>query len=326
MVKPLVFATAPLPDALRTELESTCQLRLWDAADPPTQPQLRESLTDCAGLLCTLNERVDAMLLAASPDLRVISTCSVGVDHIDMEAVSARGIPVGHTPRVLTDATADLTLALLLACARRIPEADRYVRSGNWSQTPGWDPTRLVGRDLRDTTLGLIGLGPIGQAVARRAAGFGLHVIGWTPSGRAVAEVESTDFDTLVRTADILSLHIALAPQTRHLINADVLARMRPGALLINTARGPLVDEPALVEALASGHLGGAGLDVFDPEPAATAHPLFDLPNVVLAPHIGSATTGTRARMAQLAASNLLLGLQGQPMRYCANPSVEAKR
>lgn len=320
---PRVYVTRQLPGNALARLAAHSDLRLWDGTGSPPADTLRAELADCDGLLCLLTDTIDTKLLEAAPKLRVVSSMSVGVDHVDVAALSARGIPLGHTPGVLVDATADLTFALLMAAARRLPEARQFLADGQWTWARRWEPGLLLGRDLNGATLGLIGLGAIGQAVARRAQGFGLRVIGWTPSGRAVPGVESADFDTVVAQSDFLSLHLALSDTSRHLIHADVLAAMKPDAMLINTARGPLVDEAALIDALRRGVIGGAALDVFDAEPIGADHPLLTLPNVVAAPHIGSATLGTRSRMADLAVDNLLAGLRGEPLPHCVNPEVQ---
>lgn len=319
-----VFVTRALPGPALARLAQRVNLTLWPGAGQPGPAQLRERLADCDGLLCMLTDRIDDELLASAPRLRVVSSCSVGVDHVDAAALTRRGIALGHTPGVLVDATADLAFALLLAAARRIAEADRFVRAGDWTPARRWEPELLLGKDLRGATLGLIGLGAIGQAMARRAQGFGLRVIGWTPSGRAVEGVAPASLDEVLAQSDFVSLHIALSAGTERLIDANALARMRSDAILINTARGALVDETALAAALAEGRLGAAGLDVFQREPIGAAHPLLALPNVVVAPHIGSATLGTRSRMAELAVDNLLAGLRGEPLPHCANPEVYA--
>ncbi len=309
-----VFVSRQLPGAALQRLGRATNMHCWPGDAPPDRDSLLAAVADCRGLLCTLNERIDSQLLQAAPQLAVVSSCSVGVDHVDLAALNSRGVILGHTPHVLTDATADLAFALLLAAARRLPEGERHVRSGAWAAQPGWDPSLLLGTDLRGRTLGLLGLGPIGQAMARRAQGFGLRIVGWTPSGRAVDGVEAADFDGVLEQADFLSLHLALTPQTRHIIDARALARLRPHAILINSARGGLVDEAALAAALQAGRLGGAALDVFEQEPIASTHALLQLPGVVVAPHLGSATRGTREAMAELAVDNLLAGLRGEPL------------
>lgn len=274
----------------------------------------RDALPDAEALLCLLTDRIDAELLEGAPRLRIVANAVVGYEHVDVDACRARGIIVTNTPDVLTDATADLTLALLLATLRGLPQAERSLRAGEFRGWGFWD---YLGADAAGRTLGIFGMGRIGQAVARRAAPFGLHVI-YHSHERLSAEDEAalgaewTDFDGLIARSDILSLHAPLTPETRGVISAEVLRRMRPGAFLINTARGALVDEAALVDALRDGPLAGAGLDVYERDPVV--HPgLLQLPNVVLLPHIGSATRETRAGMALLAARNAHAVLRGQP-------------
>jgi glyoxylate reductase len=316
--RPRVFVTRRLPGGVESRLEAATQLRVWPERGAPPRDALLAALRDCEGLLCMLTDRIDSELLAAAPNLRALSSMSVGVDHIDLAAARARGIPVGHTPGVLVDATADLCLALLLAAARRIPESDAFVREGRWQR---WEPDLLLGRELRGSRLGILGLGAIGRAVAERARGFGMRVSGWTRSGRAVPGVEPASFDALLAESDFVSVHVALAPETRGLLGAPELARMKRGAILVNTARGGIVDEDALCDALSSGQLACAALDVFAQEPLPMAHPLLALPRekLVVAPHIGSATLTTRTRMAELAVENLLAGLAGRPLVHCAD-------
>lgn len=314
-----VFVTRALPGPALAQLARHTNMECWDGAAPISPQQLRDKLADCDGLLCILTDQIDATLLQAAPKLKVISSCSVGVDHVDVAALNQRRIPLGYTPGVLVDATADLTFALLLAAARRLPEGEAFMRAGEWTPARRWEPDFLLGKDLRGATLGLIGLGAIGQAVAQRARGFGLQLIGWTPSGRTVEGVESASFDQVLERADFLSLHLALSASSAQIINAQALAKMKTDAILINTGRGGLIDETALISALREAQIGGAALDVYAQEPVAADHPLLALPNVVIAPHIGSATLGTRSRMAQLAVDNLLAGLVQQPMPHCYN-------
>jgi glyoxylate reductase len=278
------------------------------------------------GLLCLLTDRVDVALLERCPRLRVVSSYSVGLDHVDLAAATARGVAVGHTPGVLTETTADLAFALLLAAARRVAEADRFVRGGGWTAQRRWEPELLLGRDLHGATLGIVGLGAIGRAVARRAQGFGMEVLGWSRGPREVPGVERVALPELLERSALVSLHVALAPETRGLVGRAELARMPAGSVLVNTARGGIVDEQALAEALRSGHLHAAGLDVFAEEPLPADSPLRELPNVVLAPHVGSATVATRERMAERAVANLLAGLAGERLPWCANPEVYERR
>jgi glyoxylate reductase len=319
--RPRVFVTRRLPGDALGRLERRTELDLWPGEVGPRPRELERRAARADGLLCLLTERVDAALLDACPRLRVVSSYSVGLDHVDVGAATARGIPVGFTPGVLTETTADLTFALLLATARRVVEADRFVRGGRWSEQP-WSPRLLLGRDLHGATLGIVGLGAIGRAVARRALGFGMRVLGWSRSAREVEGVLRRDLAELLGSSDFVSLHVALTPETRGLIGASELARMRREAVLVNTARGGLVDEAALAEALERGALAGAALDVFETEPLDAGSPLLRAPNLVLAPHIGSASIATRARMADLAVENLLAGLEGRPMPHCANPGA----
>lgn len=330
--RPRVFITGELPGAsedgrgVLDPLRDISDCRTWPEARIPSPGELRAEVAGCHGLLCLLTDRVDRGLITASPDLQVISSCSVGVDHIDVAAATEKGIPVGNTPGVLTDATADLAFGLLLAAARRLPEADRFVRGRHWQPERRWDPQMLLGADLAGATLGLVGLGAIGRAVARRASGFGMRVLGWTRSGRSVEGVESRTLHEVLAASDFVSIHVALADATRNLIDAAAIAKMKPGAILVNTARGGIVDETALAAALERGALAAAALDVFAEEPLEAASPLRDLPNVVLVPHIGSATYQTRERMARLAVANLIAGLEGRSLPSSVNSGVSMKR
>lgn len=309
------------PDAL-ARLAGEAEVDVWTERGAPPREVLRERVGPCEGLLCLLTDRIDAELLAACPRLRVVSSLSVGLDHVDLDAATARGIPVGHTPGVLVETTADLAFTLLLAAARRVAEGDRMVRAGGWRPERVWEPDLLLGRDVHGATLGILGLGAIGQAVARRAQGFGMSVLAWSRTRRALPGIEWAPLDELLARADFVSVHLALAPETRRLLDARALARLRPGAILVNTARGEIIDEGALVEALGSGRLAAAGLDVFEREPLPPDSSLLELPNVVLTPHIGSASRATRARMAALAVDNLRAGLAGDRLPHCANPEV----
>jgi glyoxylate reductase len=322
VTRPRVVATRQLPGSALAELAEQVDLTVWNGPGAPAPKDLQRLAAGAEGLLCLLTDRVDGALLSACPGLRVVSSVSVGLDHVDLAEATRRGIPVGNTPGVLTDATADLAFGLLLAAARRIPEADRFVRDGRWTAERTWEPDLLLGRELTGATLGLVGLGAIGQAMARRARGFGMELVGWTRSGRAPAGVRSLTLDEVLERADFLSIHVALAPETHGLIGAPQLAQMPRGAILINTSRGGIVDEGALAAALGSGQLAAAALDVFASEPLAGGSPLLDAPNLVVAPHIGSATRTTRERMVSLAVANLLAGLAGEPLPHCANPQV----
>jgi glyoxylate reductase len=315
-----VFVTRRLPGIALKRLAAEHEVDVWPERTPPAPDELRAGVAEAEGLLCTLTDRVDAELLAAAPRLRVISNYAVGFDNVDVAAAAARGIPVGNTPDVLTETTADLAFALILAAARRLPEGIAAVRAGEWLT---WEPDWLLGHDVHDATLGIVGLGRIGRAVARRGKGFGMEVIatargGGTVSGGGDGGPERVPLDDLLARSDFVSLHAPLTPETHHLIDAAALARMRPTAYLVNTARGGLVDQDALATALRDGEIAGAALDVTDPEPLPPDHPLLDAPNLIVLPHLGSATHATRERMADLAADNLLAGLAGRPLPHQA--------
>jgi glyoxylate reductase len=296
---------------------------LWENELPPTRDQLLEHVRGADGLLCLLTDRIDGDVMdEAGPHLKVISNHAVGVDNVDVNAATARKIPVGNTPDVLTDATADFAFALLMAVARRIPEAERYVHAGKWKT---WGPLLLLGMELKGATLGLIGFGRIGQAVARRAAGFDMRVIYYDPSEKKPErDLRATpvDFETLLAESDFISLHTPLTSDTRHLIDAEAFSKMKPGAVLVNTSRGPVVDPDALYEALKEKRIFGAGLDVTEPEPIPMNSPLLTLDNVVIVPHIASASTTSRDMMSWMAAQNLIAGLKGERLPNCVNPQV----
>jgi len=316
--RPRVFATRALPGEGLARLAERVDLDLWPGPGAPPPEALAERVADAEGLLCLLTDRIDAALLARAPRLRVVSSCSVGLDHVDLAAAARRGIAVGFTPGVLAETTADLAFGLLLAAARRIPEADRFVRAGLWTSERRWEPELLLGIDVHGATLGVVGLGAIGRAVARRASGFGMRVLGWSRSGRPFPGVEVVTLERLLETSRFVSIHLARTPETLGLLDARALARLPEGAVLVNASRGGIVDEDALAEALRSGRLFAAGLDVYAREPLPSTSPLLDLPNVVLTPHIGSASVATRIRMADLAVENLLAGLEGRPLPHRA--------
>jgi len=317
-----IFVTHQLPGDRIHDLAQYCDMNVWMGPGLLSPQGLREELAGCHGLICMLTDRIDSALLDAMPDLEFVSSMSVGVDHVDVGALTERGIPLGHTPGVLVDTTADAAFALLLAAARRLGEADRFVRQGNWTMENAWSPDFFTGKDVSGATLGIIGLGEIGQAVARRAAGFDMKVLAWNRSPREVPGVENVSLEELLLRSDFVSLNVALTTETRNLLNAERIAMMKPGAVLVNTARGGLVDEQALGEALSSGHVYAAGFDVFEREPVPMDNPLLEHSNVVVSPHLGSATTLTRARMADIAAENAIAALKGQPMAHCVNPQV----
>ncbi len=324
MSQPTVFVTRIIPEEGLAPLRAAARLDVWPDELPPDHATLCQRVRGVDGLLCLLTDPVDAAVMdAAGPGLKVISQMAVGTDNIDRVAATARGIPVGHTPGVLTDATADFTWALLMAAARRVVEADAFTRAGRW-QT--WGPTLLAGADCAGAVLGIVGLGRIGQAVARRAQGFEMRVLyhdrGRDPEAEARLGVEFAPLDDLLRAADFVTLHVPLTPETHHLIGAAQLALMKPTAILVNTARGPVVDPVALADALRERRIAGAALDVTDPEPIPPDSPLLALDNLIITPHIASASVRTRGRMAAMAAENLLAGLRGERLPHCANPEV----
>jgi glyoxylate reductase len=306
-----VFVTRQLPGPALDRLGSIHEVEVWPDRLPPSVSEFAAHAACAEGLLTLLTEKVDAALLERCPRLRAIANYAVGYDNIDLAATAARGIPVGNTPDVLTDATADLTFALLLAAARKLPEATDAVRTGDWVT---WEPGQYLGAAVFGATLGIIGFGRIGQAVAHRASGFDMAVLHTGSGVRAGSGGDS--LETLLERSDFVSLHCPLTPETHHLIDSRALARMKRSAILINTARGPIVDQPALRDALIAGEIAGAALDVTDPEPLAPDDPLFDAPNLIVAPHIGSATRAAREQMAELAVDNLLAGLDGRPMPH----------
>jgi glyoxylate reductase len=315
-----ILVTARVPEEVLARLAQQHQVEAYDKDQPMARQRLLQRVADKEGLLCTITDRVDEELLDHAPVLKVIANNAVGFEHIDLEAATRRGVPVTNTPGVLTDSTADLTLALILASARRLVEGDRRVREGKFQY---WAPLNFLGEDVSGKTMGIIGFGRIGQAVARRAAGFGMKLIYYSrtrlqPSREHELQVSFAPLETLLREADFVTLHVPLSPQTRHLIGSREFQLMKPSAYLINTARGPVVDEGALVDALRRGQIRGAGLDVYEREPELTPG-LADLANVVLLPHVGSATIETRTRMAQMAAENLLAGLRGDQPPNCLN-------
>ncbi len=322
MPKAKVFITHPLyPDA-RNLLQSCCDCEFWSKPERPTREELLSRLKDREGLVCLLTERVGEDVLRAGQKLRIVANVAVGYDNIDVPACSKRGVVITNTPGVLDETTADFAWTLMMAVARRVVEADHYVRAGNWQ---GFDFDQFCGTDVWGKTLGVVGFGRIGRAVARRAAGFAMKVI-YNSKSRAPTAVENElhaeyrDLNTLLAAADFVTLHVPLNGDTRQMFDAPKLFRMKPTAFLINTSRGPVVDEAALVHALESQKLAGAGLDVFEQEPFV--HPGLKRPNVVLAPHLGSASNETRAKMALVAAQNVVAFFQGQRPPNMLNPEV----
>jgi len=324
-VAPRVLVTRRIPDAgLKLVLDAT-DADLWEDELPPPRDELLRRVAGVEGLLSLLTDRVDDELLdAAGGQLKVISNFAVGFDNIDVPACTRRGIPVGNTPGVLTETTADLAFALLMAVARRLTEGYDHVRQDRWKT---WGPMLLLGRDIHGATLGIVGFGRIGREMAKRASGFGMRVLYHdvhraSPDDEAALNAESVEMDRLLAESDFVSLHTNLTPETEHLLDADAFGRMKRGAIVINTSRGPVIDPDALERALASGQIGGAGLDVTDPEPMRADHPLLHHPNCLVVPHIASASVATRDRMAEMAAGNLLSGLRGERLPTPVNPEV----
>jgi glyoxylate reductase len=303
-----VFITRAFPFDALERLRAEHEVDVWDENAPPPREVLLERAAQADALLTIITERVDAELFDAAPSVKAVANLAVGTDNIDLDEAARRGIPVGNTPGVLTDATADIAFALLLGIARRITEGERQVREGRWAP---WYPTHMIGGDTTGTTLGIIGWGRIGQAMARRGEGFGMDVVHHSRSS-------GVPLDELLERADYVSLHTPLTEETRHLIGRAELQRMKQTAYLINTARGGVVDQVALREALEQGEIAGAGLDVSDPEPLPKDDALLQAPNLLIVPHIGSATTRTRARMADMAVDNLLAALAGRDMPHPA--------
>jgi len=325
-----VLVTRAIDPAALMRLCGAAQVLAWDEEMPPPASELRSALADADAVLSMVTDKIDARMIASAPRLRIISNLAVGVDNIDVEAATRAGIAVGHTPGVLTEATADLAFGLLMTTARRIAEADRHVRAGKWRT---WGPMTMLGRDVHSSTLGLIGFGAIGQAMARRAMGFGMRVLYLKHrSGKRKPKLDArlagatgVSLSRLLSQSDYVSIHVPLTPKTRRMIGAREFALMKPGSILINTARGPVVDQSAMVAALKSGRLAGAGLDVTDPEPIARRDPLLRLDNVVITPHIGSASIAARARMAAIAVDNILDVFAGRLPRRCANTPVRLR-
>jgi glyoxylate reductase len=318
--KPKVFVTRRLPQKAWDELVQHVDAELWDRETPPPYEVLLEKVADKQGLLCLLTDRIDAEVMDAGSDLKVISQIAVGYDNVDVPEASARGIRVGNTPGVLTDATADFTFALLMAAARRIGEGIDYVRQGRWET---WGLTLLLGADIFGATLGIVGFGRIGQSVAKRAQGFDMHVLYHDRDRNMEAErnlgAEYRSLDDLLREADFVCLHVDLNEETHGLIGSREFDLMKPTAILINTSRGPVVDQEALYEALKGNKIAYAALDVTDPEPLPADDKLLSLDNIIIVPHIASATVTSRTQMCMMAIQNLVAGLRDEPLPFPVN-------
>ena len=319
MAKLKVFVSRLIPAKGLELIRDFCDADIWPTELPPPQEEIMQRVRDVEGIVSLLTDKIDSSVMDAAPRLKVISNMAVGVDNVDVAAASARKLPVGNTPGVLTEATADQTFALLLAAARRVVEGEKFVRSGKWIT---WSPGLLLGADLVGATLGIIGFGRIGQAVAKRAQGFDLRVIYYDPTAEPAFGASPLDLDALLRESDFVSLHVPLNPATRHLVNAGFLLKMKPTAILVNTSRGGVVDQSALCDALKSKRIFAAALDVTDPEPLPMNSPLLELENCLIVPHLGSASKYTRDMMSFLAAQNLIAGLKGERLPHCVNPEV----
>ena len=328
-MKPMVYVARKIPEPGLSMLREYCEVTVHQLEEPPSREELMKQIKDKDGVVCLPGDRIDREVMELSPSLKVISTFSVGYEHIDVEEATKRGIYVGYTPGILTDATADMAFTLLLSMARRIPQGDRFVRSRQWRVAGS--PQHLFGTSVWGTTIGIIGFGRIGKAMTERAKGFSMKVL-YSDSARLSPDDEKTfdvayaALDDLLMQSDFVSIHTPLTESTHHLIDATKLKLMKSSAILINTARGAVIDEAALVTALKEHWIAGAGLDVFEKEPIDSQNQLLDLDNVVLVPHMGSATTQTRSKMAEMVALNLLAVLKGEPPPSWLNPAAEKIR
>ena len=328
MTRPKVFVSRRIPDEGLSRIATACEVDLWPDQLPPPYQTLCDRVKDCDGLVSLLTDRIDGAILDAAPRLKVVSNYAVGFNNVDVAACTARGVCVGNTPGVLTDATADTAVTLLLAAARRLPESATDAKEGRWLT---WEPLGWLGQDLAGRTVGIVGMGRIGFAVAKRLHhGWGMKVLYTEQVPRPEADTEfgarRVELDELLAQSDFVSAHVDLNPTTKGMFGAAAFARMKPTAVFVNTARGPLVDQAALAEALRRGTIFAAGLDVTDPEPLPADHELFKLPNCVIVPHIASATVGTRDAMARLCADNLLAGVRGDALPHWVNADVADRR
>jgi glyoxylate reductase len=326
-LKNRVFVTRRIPSDGLKIIEQEFDTSVWLGEAPPSKNEIIQNAAECDGIVTLLSDPIGADVIKQLPNLKVIAQYAVGYDNIDLKYATERKIIVTNTPGVLTETTADLTWALIMSASRRIVEADRYVREGHWKVA--WSPELLLGSDVYGTTLGIIGMGRIGRAVSRRAYGFNMNILYTSRTTKSRdRELEEqlgahrVDMQTLLRTSDIVTLHVPLTLETTHLIGRTEIAMMKPGSILINTSRGQVIDEDALYNALHTGHLGAAGLDVFNEEPIGLDSPLLQLENVVLAPHIGSASTHTRSVMSLMCAENLRAALTGKVPPNIVNPEV----
>ena len=321
---PRTFVSRQIFPEYIKSIQDNTEAEIWEDELPPSREVLLEKVRGIDALLCLLTDQIDAELMdTAGPQLKVISQIAVGYNNIDIPEATKRGIPVGYTPDVLTQTTADATLALMLAAGRRITESERAVRDGNWRT---WHPLHFLGQDLYDATVGIIGMGRIGLEVAKRCLGFDANILYYDVAQRKDLEsdypLKFVDLDTIFRESDFVSIHTVLDETTHHLINDDALSKMKNNSILVNAARGPIVDHKALYNALSQGEIAGAGLDVTDPEPIPLDDPLLTLDNCVIVPHIASASVKTRYEMSRISATNLLNGIKGEKLLTCVNPEV----
>jgi glyoxylate reductase len=330
LLKERVFVTRKLPKEGLRKITERFDTTVWPSEEPPSAQEIIRNAEDCEGLVTLLSDPIGAEVIDQLPKLKVIAQYAVGYDNIDVTRATDRKIVVTNTPGVLTETTADLAWALIMAASRRLIEADKYVRDGNWNVA--WGPEMLLGSDIYGATLGIIGFGRIGSAVARRAAGFNMNILYYTRSEsdftrefNNVSNTKRVDLQTLLKNADIVTLHIPLSAETKHLLGENEFKLMKPDSILVNTSRGPVIDEDALIKALRAGEIGAAGLDVFNEEPISKDSPLLKLKNVVLVPHIGSASTKTRATMALMCAENLIAALKDEQPPNLVNPEVFEK-
>jgi glyoxylate reductase len=326
--RPKVFVTRRIPAAGLDLVQQQCEAEVWPEDLPPSYDILRSKVADCEGLVSLLTDRIDAPLLTSAPKLKVVSNYAVGFNNVSVADATACGVAVGNTPGVLTDATADMAFTLLIAAARRLVDAVDYARAGRWKT---WEPLGHLGQDLAGRTLGVVGMGRIGFALAKRCKfGWDMRVLYHDVQANPVAdqqlEARLVDLETLLAESDFVSVHTDLNPKTKGLFNAERFRQMKKTAVFVNTARGPVVVEADLIEAVRNGTIFAAGLDVTDPEPPPADSPLYNVPNLIVAPHIASATVGTRNAMADICARNLLAGLRGEPLPAWVNPEVAARR
>ena len=326
MAKQKVVISREPPGPALSRIFDQCETWMWEEDNTIPRELLLEKVREAEGLHVMMLDRIDEEVLDAAPKLKVVSTMAVGVDNIDLEACTRRGIRVGHTPFVVTEATADFAITLMLAASRRIWEGAQFVRAGLWKE---WSPTLMIANDVHAKTLGIVGMGRIGQAIAKRAAAFDMNILYHARSPKPDAEkalgVSYRDLDGLLAESDIVILILPLTDETRYMISDDAFGKMKPSAYLINSARGPVVDPKALYHALKEGKIRGAALDVTDPEPISPEDPLLTLENCLILPHVSTSTWETRAAMTEVSVNNLLKGLKGEPLQHCANPAVEGE-